>query len=179
MLSHAHNNDVTQKNWRFGWSIYQLKVAQSESHNLMVGQILKHPTFTGYRLATDAVVRSSAFRSTHLRIIHLHQIRRHSTVRATFKPIGSSANVYSLRGSSPFTSSFRAYDREHVNIGLGLRSTQLGGVRHLSFSSVPKLLWTAFRLPVAGVTVGVAGVGYANYKIQGTTKSWGGVCKWQ
>ncbi|CAG8456494.1 1464_t:CDS:2 [Paraglomus brasilianum] len=132
----------------------------------MVGQILKHPTFTGYRLATDAVVRSPAFRSIRSPIIRLHQIRRHSTVQATFKPIGSSVNVYSLRGSSPFTSTFRTRGFGHVNIGLGLKGTQLGGVRHLSFSSVPKLLWTAFRLPVAGVTVGVAGVGYANYKIQ-------------
>src|SRR6185312_17358570 len=100
----------------------------------MVGQILKHPTFTGYRLATDAVVRSPAFRSIRSPIIRLHQIRRHSTVQATFKPIGSSVNVYSLRGSSPFTSTFRTRGFGHVNIGLGLKGTQLGGVRHLSFS---------------------------------------------
>ncbi|KAG7087498.1 hypothetical protein E1B28_013459 [Marasmius oreades] len=37
-------------------------------------------------------------------------------------------------------------------------------VRALSYSSIPRFLARAFRVPIAGATVGAGGLGYANYK---------------
>lgn len=39
--------------------------------------------------------------------------------------------------------------------------------RAISYSSIPKFVARAFRVPVAGVTIGAGGLGYANYKFEG------------
>ena len=41
-------------------------------------------------------------------------------------------------------------------------------VRALSYSSIPRLVARAFRVPIAGATVGAGALGYANYKFEGT-----------
>ena len=39
-------------------------------------------------------------------------------------------------------------------------------VRAISYSSIPKFVARAFRVPVAGATVGAGALGYANYKFE-------------
>ncbi|CAK5269211.1 unnamed protein product [Mycena citricolor] len=39
-------------------------------------------------------------------------------------------------------------------------------VRAISYSSIPRFVARAFRVPIAGVTVGAGGLGYANYKFE-------------
>ena len=39
--------------------------------------------------------------------------------------------------------------------------------RQISYASVPRFLLRAFRVPIAGATVGAGGLGYANYKFEG------------
>ena len=39
--------------------------------------------------------------------------------------------------------------------------------RALSYSSIPRFVARAFRVPIAGATVGAGGFGYANYKYDG------------
>ncbi|KAF8349028.1 P-loop containing nucleoside triphosphate hydrolase protein [Amanita rubescens] len=40
-------------------------------------------------------------------------------------------------------------------------------VRVISYSSIPRFVARAFRVPIAGATVGVGGLAYANYKFEG------------
>lgn len=40
-------------------------------------------------------------------------------------------------------------------------------VRAISYSSIPRFVARAFRVPVAGATIGAGGLGYANYKFEG------------
>ena len=39
--------------------------------------------------------------------------------------------------------------------------------RAISYSSIPKFVARAFRVPIAGAAVGAGGLGYANYKFEG------------
>ena len=41
-------------------------------------------------------------------------------------------------------------------------------IRALSYASIPKFFLKAFRVPIAGATVGAGAVSYANYKFEGT-----------
>ena len=40
-------------------------------------------------------------------------------------------------------------------------------VRAISYSSIPRFVARAFRVPIAGATVGAGGLAYANYKFEG------------
>lgn len=40
-------------------------------------------------------------------------------------------------------------------------------VRAISYSSIPRFVARAFRVPIAGATIGAGSFGYANYKIEG------------
>ena len=40
-------------------------------------------------------------------------------------------------------------------------------VRAISYSSIPRLVARAFRVPIAGATIGAGGFGYANYRFEG------------
>lgn len=40
--------------------------------------------------------------------------------------------------------------------------------RAISYSSIPRFVARAFRVPIAGATVGAGGLTYANYKYEGT-----------
>jgi hypothetical protein len=42
-------------------------------------------------------------------------------------------------------------------------------VRVISYSSIPKFVARAFRVPIAGATIGAGGFGYANYKFEGAS----------
>lgn len=42
-------------------------------------------------------------------------------------------------------------------------------VRSISYSSIPRFVARAFRVPIAGITIGAGGLGYANYKFEGTS----------
>ncbi|TFK49995.1 hypothetical protein OE88DRAFT_1661476 [Heliocybe sulcata] len=84
--------------------------------------------------------------------------------------------TYGLNASRR-TESSRPVHRQYTTLltSQGIRSRQRTGianvaalrhvhVRALSYSSIPKFVLRAFRVPVAGATVGVGGVTYANYK---------------
>lgn len=40
-------------------------------------------------------------------------------------------------------------------------------IRAISYTSIPRFVARAFRIPIAGATIGVGGIGYANYKFEG------------
>lgn len=73
---------------------------------------------------------------------------------ATFLASGSLRRRYATPSSVPF---------RHVH------------VRAISYSSIPRFVAHAFRVPIAGATLGVGGLGYANYKfeeLRKTTNEW-------
>lgn len=39
--------------------------------------------------------------------------------------------------------------------------------RAISFSTIPRMMARAFRIPLYGAAVGAGGLGYANYKLEG------------
>ena len=67
--------------------------------------------------------------------------------------------------SSLLSSSGRARPR-----GLRLGQTLFRQIhaRAISYSSIPRFVARAFRVPIAGATVGAGGLTYANYKYEGT-----------
>lgn len=50
---------------------------------------------------------------------------------------------------------------------VALRSLSQVHARAISYSALPKFVAKAFRVPIAGATVGAGAFGYANYKIEG------------
>jgi hypothetical protein len=40
-------------------------------------------------------------------------------------------------------------------------------VRAISFSTIPRMVARAFRIPAYGAAIGAGGVGYASYKLEG------------
>lgn len=44
-------------------------------------------------------------------------------------------------------------------------------IRALSYSSIPRFVLRAFRVPIATATVGAGGLTYANYKFEGKPKT--------
>lgn len=40
-------------------------------------------------------------------------------------------------------------------------------VRAISFSTIPRMMARAFRVPLYGAAIGAGGLGYANYKLEG------------
>ncbi|KAF9565174.1 hypothetical protein CPC08DRAFT_815481 [Agrocybe pediades] len=53
-------------------------------------------------------------------------------------------------------------------------------VRAISYSSIPRFVARAFRVPIAGATIGAGGFGYANYKFEEmrkTTNAWIGTAQ--
>lgn len=42
-------------------------------------------------------------------------------------------------------------------------------VRAISFGTIPRMVARAFRVPLYGAAIGAGGVGYANYKFEGTS----------
>jgi hypothetical protein len=45
-------------------------------------------------------------------------------------------------------------------------------VRAISYASIPRFVARAFRVPIAGATIGAGGFGYANYKFEGAPLSY-------
>lgn len=48
-----------------------------------------------------------------------------------------------------------------------IRSWRSVHVRAISYTALPRLVARAFRVPIAGATVGAGAFGYANYKLEG------------
>ncbi|TFY72269.1 hypothetical protein EVG20_g738 [Dentipellis fragilis] len=53
-----------------------------------------------------------------------------------------------------------------VFLGEGVRHI---GARGLSYTAIPRILLRAFRVPIAGATIGAGGFTYANYKFEGAS----------
>ena len=111
---------------------------------------------------SSLVVMFSHFRRQGLTLLRTQARERiaHTAVLSTRRADGYlSRNVSSLvrlstrpRSSFPTTYS-QSFRRVHV--------------RAISYSAIPKVLLKAFRVPVAGATVGAGALGYINYKIDG------------
>lgn len=43
--------------------------------------------------------------------------------------------------------------------------------RAISFSTIPRIMARAFKLPMYGAAIGAGGAGYAHYKLEGETTS--------
>ncbi|KAI6009301.1 P-loop containing nucleoside triphosphate hydrolase protein [Pisolithus marmoratus] len=74
-----------------------------------------------------------------------------------------------------FTSSMAAARLRHRIASSGAYAFRNLHVRALSYSSIPKFVARALRVPAAGVAVGAGGVGYANYKfeeVRNKTNEW-------
>lgn len=56
-------------------------------------------------------------------------------------------------------------------LGLGRVTTPSRAlhVRAISFGTIPRMVARAFRVPLYGAAIGAGGVGYANYKFEGTS----------
>jgi hypothetical protein len=65
-------------------------------------------------------------------------------------------------GTTPLTNSFRR--RYGSPTPAKLRHMH---VRAISYSSIPRFVARAFRVPIAGATIGAGGFGYANYRFEG------------
>lgn len=90
--------------------------------------------------------------------------------------------TYGLKASSKANQTSRPVHRQFSTfltsgtVRLNLRQRQSSpspaALRHiharaLSYSSIPRFVARAFRVPIAGATVGAGGLGYANYKFEG------------
>ncbi|KAJ3573114.1 hypothetical protein NP233_g2639 [Leucocoprinus birnbaumii] len=74
--------------------------------------------------------------------------------------------------SNTFLASNSLRRRYTTNSLTSLRAIQ---ARHISYSSIPRFVLRAFRVPIAGATAGAGGLGYANYKfeeVRKTTNEW-------
>ncbi|KZT39092.1 hypothetical protein SISSUDRAFT_985359 [Sistotremastrum suecicum HHB10207 ss-3] len=67
----------------------------------------------------------------------------------TFSSSSTTSTRFRFRNSAPWAASLR-----HIH------------ARAISYSSIPKFVARAFRVPVAGATVGAGAFGYANYKVE-------------
>ncbi|KAF5359838.1 hypothetical protein D9756_003154 [Leucocoprinus leucothites] len=74
--------------------------------------------------------------------------------------------------SNTFLASNSLRRRYTTNSLASIRAVQ---ARHISYTSIPRFVLRAFRVPIAGATVGAGGLGYANYKfeeVRKTTNGW-------
>src|SRR5882757_1256724 len=75
----------------------------------------------------------------------------------------------------------RPPSRQYSSLLLSSSRTRLRGLRTaqtlfrqiharaISYSSIPRFVARAFRVPIAGATIGAGGLTYANYKYEGTS----------
>ncbi|TDL25567.1 hypothetical protein BD410DRAFT_717362 [Rickenella mellea] len=97
-------------------------------------------------------------------------LRRHvaSAIRKDYSIPSSSKNALAGSARRPFSSllgspAVRLRTRLPPNYSTGFRHVH---VRALSYASIPKFIFKAFRVPVAGTAVGAGAVTYANYKFE-------------
>lgn len=74
-----------------------------------------------------------------------------------------------------FSNLFSSTTRSRLSIRpISLRDSQLQRhvhVRAISYTALPRFIARAFRVPIAGATVGAGAVGYANYQFEGVNQS--------
>ena len=83
----------------------------------------------------------------------LQAVRRQAESRPVHRQFNTLLTSSSLRSRLGSRTSQSAYRHVHI--------------RALSYSSIPRFLLRAFRVPIAGATVGLGGFTYANYKVEG------------
>lgn len=111
-------------------------------------------------------------------------LRMYSAVRRRITSALSSQKsiTYGLKASSKGPQASRPVHRQFTtfltsgSVRLNLRqrhtSPSPAALRHiharaLSYSSIPRFVARAFRVPIAGATIGAGGLGYANYQFEG------------
>ena len=50
--------------------------------------------------------------------------------------------------------------------------------RAISFSTIPRMMARAFKVPLYGAAIGAGGLGYANYKLEGMSSAHGTKKEW-
>ena len=96
-----------------------------------------------------------------------------------FTSLQSSKALYGLRNAGAATKA-RPMHRQHQHTTFlatgALKQRQSHStafalrrihIRAISYSSIPRFVARAFRIPIATVTVGAGGLSYANYKFEG------------
>jgi hypothetical protein len=108
----------------------------------------------------------------------------YSAIRHRISSVLSSQKTitYGLKASSKSLRTLRPVHRQFTTfltsgtVRLNLRQRHAtpypAALRHiharaLSYSSIPRFVARAFRVPIAGATIGAGGFGYANYKFEG------------
>lgn len=75
-----------------------------------------------------------------------------------------SSRLFPRRLAREFATLYARERQRHVPPPAFLRHIH---VRALSYASIPRFVARAFRVPIAGITIGAGGLGYANYKFEG------------
>lgn len=95
--------------------------------------------------------------------------------KALFKASAAPTKMHLLphQGSRPLST---LLSPRTVRLRPRFAPSQLATIRHIharaiSYTAIPKFVARAFRVPVAGATVGAGALGYVNYKFEGTHKS--------
>jgi dynamin-like GTPase MGM1, mitochondrial len=103
----------------------------------------------------------------------------YNSVRRQFLSLSSRKTVtYGLNASSRISEQARPVHRQFNTLlasgSLRSRYAQPSSAslrrihaRAISYSSIPRFVARAFRVPIAGAAVGAGGLGYANYKFEG------------
>jgi hypothetical protein len=134
----------------------------------MVSQILRQVVNSPCTSRAIKAIRSVNYSARSYRtavsfgnLTNLQWRQRRQLHRATF----ASSNITSLLGYGHHRPTFY----NNVQSKRSLPTGGIGGsqVRAISFTSVPRFVLHAMRIPAAGVTVGVGGLTYANYKLNG------------
>ncbi|KAK4684136.1 hypothetical protein P7C73_g6065, partial [Tremellales sp. Uapishka_1] len=71
------------------------------------------------------------------------------------------------RSFLPFNPTLLARPRPSIHTRSRLDPTRNVHVRAISFSTLPRMMARAFKVPLYGAAIGAGGVGYANYKLEG------------
>jgi hypothetical protein len=102
------------------------------------------------------------------------RLPQNPTAASTVSPANARLNFKS-RSTRPvhrqYTTFTSSYGTSHLRRrhAYNMASTALRRmhVRAISYSAIPRFIARAFRVPIAGATIGMGGLGYANYKFEG------------
>ena len=122
-------------------------------------QVVNSPRISkAARAALSSASRSYRFSTISFGIPQI-SFQKRQLHRATFP----SSNITSLLGYGHHRPTYYNVQGKHSLLIVGSR------VRTISYTSIPRFVLHAMRIPVAGVTVGVGGLTYVNYKLNGKT----------
>ena len=104
----------------------------------------------------------------------MHSLRRPLTSTQKTVTYGLTASRWLAAHSRPSHRQFNTFYasgslRHRPSTGNPSTSLRRMHIRAFSYSSIPRFVARAFRVPIAGATIGAGGFGYANYKFDGAS----------